>query len=156
MVDDEAVGARLVVEVLRELGYRALEAADGPAALHAAGGGASASTCWSPMSDCPADERSPGRRGRRAGSRPGLKVLFITGYAENAALAHGFLEPGMELITKPFVEADALARRVRALIEGLEQTPIRWGHLIGVICSTKQQARAGRHGGIVRRRESAT
>jgi CheY-like chemotaxis protein len=43
-------------------------------------------------------------------------VLFITGYAENAALASGFLEPGMEMITKPF-PVDALAQRIREMIE---------------------------------------
>jgi CheY-like chemotaxis protein len=34
--------------------------------------------------------------------RPGLKILFITGYAENAAVGNGHLDPGMELLTKPF------------------------------------------------------
>jgi DNA-binding response OmpR family regulator len=47
--------------------------------------------------------------------RPGLKVLFITGYAENAAMANGFLAPGMEMITKPFA-VDALAARIREMI----------------------------------------
>ena len=40
----------------------------------------------------------------------------MTGYAENAAIANGFLEPGMEMITKPFA-IDALASRIRAIIE---------------------------------------
>jgi DNA-binding response OmpR family regulator len=48
---------------------------------------------------------------------PALKVLFITGYAENAALAHGFLAPGMGLMVKPFA-VDALATRVREMIGG--------------------------------------
>jgi DNA-binding response OmpR family regulator len=48
--------------------------------------------------------------------RAGLKVLFMTGYAENAALANGFLEPGMEMITKPFT-VDALAERIRTIFE---------------------------------------
>ena len=47
--------------------------------------------------------------------RPDLKVLFITGYAENAAMSHGFLEPGMEMVTKPFA-VDALAARIREMI----------------------------------------
>ena len=47
--------------------------------------------------------------------RPGLKILFITGYAENAAIGNGHLEPGMELLTKPFTRDD-LARRVRDLL----------------------------------------
>jgi DNA-binding response OmpR family regulator len=47
--------------------------------------------------------------------RRDLKVLFITGYAENATLAAGLLEPGMQMITKPFA-VDALAQRIRSII----------------------------------------
>jgi len=47
--------------------------------------------------------------------RPDLKGLFITGYAENAAMAHGFPEPGMEMMTKPFA-VDALAAHIREMI----------------------------------------
>jgi len=47
--------------------------------------------------------------------RPHLKVLFITGYAEQAAIASGFLAPGMEMITKPFAIED-LAARIREII----------------------------------------
>ncbi|WP_348642121.1 hypothetical protein [Methylobacterium sp. WL6] len=50
-------------------------------------------------------------------SRPSLRVLFITGYAENAALNHGHLAPGMEILVKPFA-LEALASRIRSLIEG--------------------------------------
>ena len=48
-------------------------------------------------------------------TRPGLKVLFITGYAESAAISDGFLQPGMEMITKPF-DLDNLSRRIRAMV----------------------------------------
>ena len=48
---------------------------------------------------------------------PDLRVLFMTGYAENAALASGFLEPGMAMITKPFA-MEVLATRIREIIEG--------------------------------------
>jgi CheY-like chemotaxis protein len=48
--------------------------------------------------------------------RPDLKVLFITGYAENAAVGNGHLDPGMEVMTKPFVMA-ALGDKVREMIE---------------------------------------
>ena len=48
-------------------------------------------------------------------SHPRLKVLFITGYAENAVLSHGHLAPGMHVMTKPF-DMDVLARRVKELI----------------------------------------
>lgn len=48
-------------------------------------------------------------------NRPGLKVLFITGFAENALLNNGQLEPGMSVLTKPF-PVDTLAARIRELI----------------------------------------
>ena len=48
--------------------------------------------------------------------RPDLKVLFITGYAENAVLGHGHLAPGMAVLTKPFA-MDAMAARIQSLIE---------------------------------------
>ena len=51
--------------------------------------------------------------------RPGLKVLFITGYAENAVLSHGHLDPGMQVVTKPFA-MEALASRIRELIASSE------------------------------------
>jgi DNA-binding response OmpR family regulator len=49
-------------------------------------------------------------------SRPDLKVLFVTGYAENAAIRGDFLDPGMDMLTKPFA-LDALGAKVRAMIE---------------------------------------
>ena len=54
---------------------------------------------------------------RPASAGPDLKVLFITGYAENATLANGFLDPGMEMITKPFA-VEALASKIRSMIRG--------------------------------------
>jgi DNA-binding response OmpR family regulator len=50
-------------------------------------------------------------------NRPDLKVLFITGYAENAAIGNGHLEPGMHVLTKPFA-MDILAARIRSVIAG--------------------------------------
>jgi CheY-like chemotaxis protein len=63
----------------------------------------------------------PGLNGRQIADagrtlRPGLKVLFMTGYAENAAMAAGFLEPGMQMITKPFA-MEALASRIKDIID---------------------------------------
>jgi len=62
----------------------------------------------------------PGLDGRRLAeaarmARPGLKVLFMTGYANDAAAAHGFLHTGMGIVTKPF-SMDHLAARVRELL----------------------------------------
>jgi CheY-like chemotaxis protein len=50
-------------------------------------------------------------------ARPDLKVLFITGYAENAVLSHGHLGPGTHVLTKPFT-LEALGSRIRKLIAG--------------------------------------
>jgi CheY-like chemotaxis protein len=63
----------------------------------------------------------PGLNGRQLAdearqTRPDLKILFVTGYAANAAINSGFLEPGMEMIIKPFA-IDALAQRLVDMIE---------------------------------------
>ena len=62
----------------------------------------------------------PGLNGRQlaeiaVGKRPGLKVLFVTGYAEQAIVRNGLLNAGMQMITKPFV-IDELANRIRAIL----------------------------------------
>jgi DNA-binding NtrC family response regulator len=51
--------------------------------------------------------------------RPGMKTLFTTGYARNAIVHHGRLDPGVDLITKPFNHAD-LAVRVRDILDRSE------------------------------------
>jgi signal transduction histidine kinase/PAS domain-containing protein/ActR/RegA family two-component response regulator len=114
VVEDEPVVRDLIVEVLQDLGYRALEAADGPAGLKILHSNARIDLLIS-------DVGLPGLNGRQLADqarekRPALKVLFITGYAENATIAQGFLEPGMEMITKPFAVED-LARRIREIID---------------------------------------
>ncbi|WP_295856244.1 GAF domain-containing protein [uncultured Xylophilus sp.] len=113
VVEDEAVVRGLIVEVLAGLGYRALEAADGPSGL---------ALLQSPqrIDLLVTDIGLPGLNGRQMADaarllRPALPVLFMTGYAETAALAGGFLDHGMELITKPFA-MDALAGRLRAMM----------------------------------------
>lgn len=50
--------------------------------------------------------------------RPGLKILFITGYAENAVFSDGHLESGMAMVSKP-LDLDELARRSKALIDAV-------------------------------------
>jgi PAS domain S-box-containing protein len=115
VVEDEPVVRGLIVEVLSELGYQAIEASDGPCGLEILQGSGRIDLLVT-------DIGLPGLNGRQVAdaarvARPHLKVLFMTGYAENAALASGFLEPGMALITKPFA-MDVLASRIREIIEG--------------------------------------
>ena len=110
VVDDEPTVRMLVVEVLEELGYTAIEAADGPAGLKMLQSERAHRSADHRCRPAGRHERPPGRRRGAACSRPELKVLFITGYAENAVLSHGHLEPGMHVLTKPFA-MEALAAR---------------------------------------------
>jgi PAS domain S-box-containing protein len=113
VVEDEDVVRLLVVEVLNDLGYHALEAVDG----------ASASRILqsSQRIDLLAtDIGLPDMNGRQVADaarakRPNLKVLFMTGYAEKAA-SNSFLQSGMEIISKPF-SMDSLAAKIREMIE---------------------------------------
>ena len=115
VVEDEPVIRNLIIEVLQDLGYRALEASDGPAGLKVL-------QSRQRIDLLVTDVGLPGINGRQLAdaareTRPELKVLFITGYAENATLANGFLDPGMEIFTKPFA-VEALATRIRSMIQG--------------------------------------
>ncbi len=114
VVEDEAVVRGLIVEVLGDLGYRALEAADGPAGLEILQSRARIDLLITDIGLPGLNGRQVAEAGRQG--RPALKVLFMTGYAENAAIASGFLEPGMSMITKPFA-MEALATRIREIIE---------------------------------------
>ncbi|MFT8246136.1 PAS domain-containing protein [Roseomonas sp. BN140053] len=120
VVEDEPVVRGLMLEVLHELGYRALEAADGLAELDILRSRRRIDLLLT-------DIGLPGLNGRQLAeaareARPGLKVLFMTGYAENATLASGFLEPGMAMITKPFA-MEHMATRVREMMETPGPTP---------------------------------
>jgi len=115
VIDDEAAVRALVVEVLQDAGYRVLEAADGPGGLELL---RSLGTIDLIITDVGLPGGLNGRQVADAArvSRPDLKVLFITGYAENAAVGNGFLDPGMEVITKPFAVA-ALGNKVRDMLD---------------------------------------
>jgi PAS domain S-box-containing protein len=115
VVDDEPTVRMLVVEVLTDLGYTAIEAADGAAGLKVINSDARIDLL---VTDVGLPGGMNGRQVADAARaiRRDLKVLFITGYAENAVLSHGHLDPGMHVLTKPF-SIDALASRIRGLIE---------------------------------------
>ncbi|WP_339496843.1 ATP-binding protein [Pseudomonas sp. EA_15y_Pfl1_P101] len=113
VVEDDPAVRMLVVNVLDELGYTAHQAADARAAL--------------PLLESDlrvdllvTDVGLPGMNGRQLAEiarqqRPGLKVLFMTGYAEKAAERQGFLEDGMNMVAKPF-SIDLLATTIRSMI----------------------------------------
>ena len=114
VVDDEPSVRLLIVDVLHELGYAAIEAADGAAGLRVLDSGARIDLL---VTDVGLPGGMNGRQLADAAraSRPDLHVLFITGFAENALLNNGQLEPGMAVLTKPFA-IDALATRIRQLV----------------------------------------
>ncbi|MBS0419460.1 MAG: response regulator [Proteobacteria bacterium] len=116
IVDDEEDIRMLIAEVLIESHYNVLEASDGASALEIL-------ATRQPVQLVVTDVGLPGgMNGRQLAEaaradRTNLKVLFITGYAENAALGSGYLEPGMEVLAKPFAMS-TLANKVRHMLEG--------------------------------------
>jgi PAS domain S-box-containing protein len=113
VLEDEPAVRGFVTEVLQQLGFVVIEAIDGPTALE---------ILQSPqMIDLlVTDIGLPGLNGRELAEagrqlRPSLKVLFMTGYAEAAAMSEGFLGPGMGLIAKPF-SIEGLAARIGQLV----------------------------------------
>ncbi len=114
IVEDDPAVRTLVSEVLSELGYTFIEAADGQSAVPLLQSATRIDLLIS-------DVGLPGMNGRQLAEiarqlRPGLKVLFITGYAEHAAVRADFLGNDMQMITKPFA-FDHLTSKVREMIE---------------------------------------
>ncbi|MEX1205294.1 MAG: PAS domain S-box protein [Dongiaceae bacterium] len=116
VVEDDTAVRELVVSQLAGLGYAVLQAPDGPAAEAVLEGGAAVDLLFT---DIVMPGGMTGRqladRARRR--RPGLKVLFTSGYAENAVVHQGRLDPGVHLLSKPYKKLD-LARKVRDALDG--------------------------------------
>jgi PAS domain S-box-containing protein len=114
--DDDDVRA-YSVEILRELGYRVIEAHDGPSALRLLERQFRVDLLFTDVV-LPGGMTGAQVAAQARGAKPGLKVLFTTGYARNAIVHHGRLDQGVQLITKPFSMSD-LATRVRDVLDGL-------------------------------------
>ena len=113
IVEDDPAVRVLVSTVLSDLGYAFVEAGDADSAVPILDSGQRIDLLIS-------DVGLPGMNGRQLAEigrqyRPDLKVLFITGYAEHAAVRGGFLDPGMQMITKPFT-FDLLTAKVQEMI----------------------------------------
>lgn len=113
VVEDDAAVRMLVLEVLEDLGYSALEAVNADTAI--------AALRANPHIDLMiSDVGLPGMNGRQLaeiaqGKRPDLKVLFITGYAANAVNRTDFLADRMDMITKPF-DLERLGRKISEML----------------------------------------
>jgi len=115
VVDDEATVRMLVTEVLLEAGYKTMEAPDGPAALRILQSGVRIDLL---ITDVGLPGGMNGRQVADAARelRKDLKILFITGFAENAAIGNGHLGAGMEILAKPFAMS-TLGSKVREMLE---------------------------------------
>ncbi|NEU14956.1 response regulator [Methylobacterium sp. BTF04] len=115
VVDDEPTVRMLLVDILEDLGYTAIEAGDSVAGLKVLRSDVRIDLL---VTDVGLPGGMNGRQMADAArvSRPDLKVLFITGYAENSVVGNGHLAPGMAILTKPFA-IDTMAARIRSMIE---------------------------------------
>ncbi|WP_441235811.1 ATP-binding protein [Bradyrhizobium sp. 930_D9_N1_4] len=115
VVDDEPSIRMLLTDALEEMGFSVREAHDGPTGLKIL---QSDATIELLVTDVGLPNGMNGRQLADAAriTRPALKVLFITGYAENAIIGNGQLSPGMQVLTKPFV-VETLASRVLDMIK---------------------------------------
>jgi PAS domain S-box-containing protein len=114
VVEDEAAVRQLSVEALIELGYRVFEAEGAAAALRILDGHPEITVLFT-------DIVMPDMNGRKLADearkrRPDLKVLYTSGYTRNAVVHNGVVDPGVELIGKPFT-LDQLAAKMRAVLE---------------------------------------
>jgi CheY-like chemotaxis protein len=114
VVDDEPTVRMLIVDVLEDADHTVIEAENAAAALLVL---RSAQIIDLVITDVGLPGGMNGRQLAEAAreARPDLKILFITGYAENAMMSPGQLAPGMHVMMKPF-SIDGLSRKVNALI----------------------------------------
>jgi PAS domain S-box-containing protein len=114
VVDDEPSVRMLVNEVLDELGYTVLQAEDGASGLQILESRQQVDLL---ITDVGLPGGMNGRQLADAArvTRPNLRILFITGYAENAVMGEGNLKPGMHILTKPF-SLETLGQRINEII----------------------------------------
>ena len=118
VVEDDPMVRKLTVRILTALGYRALEAEDGPAALRQLGDAGAIDLLLTDVV-LPKGMSGPDLVLMAQKQRPALKYLFMSGYARDAAIHNDLLGSGARLLNKPFPKAE-LALKVReALDEGV-------------------------------------
>jgi CheY-like chemotaxis protein len=116
VVEDDANVREYTVELLRELGYLVVEAEDAPSALRQLQRFESIDLLFTDIGLPAMTGRELAEEARRR--RPRLKVLYTTGYARNAVVHHGRLDPGVQLIAKPFTYAE-LASKIRQVLDDI-------------------------------------
>ncbi|AKJ02951.1 PAS domain S-box-containing protein [Archangium gephyra] len=119
VVEDDPEVRATVVELLTELGYRVLKAADGQSALAVIQSGMPVDLLFTDVV-MPGPVRSPDLARQAKALLPDLEVLFTSGYTENAIVHGGRLDPGVSLLSKPYRRED-LARKLRHLLRDRQQ-----------------------------------
>jgi PAS domain S-box-containing protein len=114
IVDDEPTVRMLVADTLAELGFQAIEAGDAASGLRVLESDARIDLLITDVG-LPGGMNGKQMADKARGRRPDLKVLFITGYAQNAAISNGHLEAGMHVLSKPFA-IDKLTARIKSII----------------------------------------
>jgi CheY-like chemotaxis protein len=114
LVDDDELVRSTVGAMLDDLGYRVVSAVDGAQALAALEREPGVALLFT-------DVVMPGMSGRQLADqarklRPGLRVLFTSGYTENSIVHHGRLDAGVELLSKPY-DRDRLAAKLRRVLD---------------------------------------
>jgi signal transduction histidine kinase/ActR/RegA family two-component response regulator len=121
VAEDQPEVRRLAVEALRRAGYEVLEAGSGLEALEVAR--RHAGEVHLLLTDVVMPQMSGQElAGRLAAAKPEVKVLYMSGYTENAIVHHGVLDEGIAFVPKPFTPDDLL-RRVRSVLGGLQDAP---------------------------------
>ncbi len=116
LAEDDSVIRSYVMEVLEGLGYRVIPFADGASAAKWA------ESFEGRVDMLLSDVVMPGMNGRELAAKvlalkPGAKILFMSGYAEDVIATHGVLEKGVHLIAKPFT-IDAISSKIRSVLDG--------------------------------------
>jgi PAS domain S-box-containing protein len=119
VVEDDDEVRETAVGLLSDLGYRVLKARDAASALSVIESGAAVDLLFTDVV-MPGPLRSPEMARRAKALRPQLAVLFTSGYTENAIVHAGRLDPGVELLGKPYTR-EALARKVRRVLANERQ-----------------------------------
>jgi CheY-like chemotaxis protein len=119
VVEDEETVRNLIQKVLKANGYTVLVAGSGSEAERVAAQHAG------PIHLLMTDVVLPGLNGLQVAqlltaARPGIRVLYFSGYTDNAVVRHGMLEPGVAFLQKPFTPA-VLGRKVREVLDGPAQ-----------------------------------
>ncbi|MFC6475742.1 response regulator [Pseudomonas asuensis] len=114
VVEDDADVRQIVMEMLAELGYEVLEAKDGQAALGLLEQGAPVDLLFTDIV-MPGPVRSTELARRARALRPSLKVLFTSGYTQDAVIQGGRFDTGTNLLSKPY-RRDELAQKVRMML----------------------------------------